>query len=93
MKIKILMTILTAILVLTTAFMVSASTNVVVTEDDILGGVMSNNINENDLKNANLYLDYSLTLNPGHVKSNLLKKQISPFLNGMSLYYSKWRYF
>ena len=61
MKIKILMTILTAILVLTTAFMVSASTNVVVTEDDILGGVMSNNINENDLKMLAEYLVGNIT--------------------------------
>ena len=31
---------------------------------------------KNDLKKAKLYLDYSLTLNPSHVKANLLKKQI-----------------
>lgn len=33
-------------------------------------------VSKNDIRNANLYLDYSLTLNPSHVKSNLLKKQI-----------------
>ena len=31
---------------------------------------------KNDFKNARLYLDYSISLNPGHVKANLLKKQI-----------------
>lgn len=57
------------------------SNSINTTKDDYLKSeiyyrIANISTSKNDLKNANLYLDYSLTLNPGHVKSNLLKKQI-----------------
>jgi tetratricopeptide (TPR) repeat protein len=57
------------------------SNSINTTKDDYLKSeiyyrIANISTSKNDLKNAKLYLDYSLTLNPGHVKANLLKKQI-----------------
>lgn len=57
------------------------SSSINTTKDDFLKAeiyyrIANISASKNDLKNAKLYLDYSLTLNPGHVKANLLKKQI-----------------
>ena len=57
------------------------SNSINTTKDDFLKSeiyyrIANISASKNDLKNAKLYLDYSLTLNPGHVKANLLKKQI-----------------
>jgi tetratricopeptide (TPR) repeat protein len=45
-------------------------------KSDLYYRIANISVSKNDLKNARLYLDYAISLNPGHVKANLLKKQI-----------------